>query len=208
MIITTKETDLDLKKYDSSKEGKKRFVNDLLQPLFLNMDSWEKISYELAPVSHGLAPEGQEHVVMTHKNPDKSLVVNVTGDSLLSLTKDVMDAVFHKDEAVGVKEVFKLLSETPVLSKFGYGITTESPSTIVLPKCEYTPSTDLDSTSDYHYDDYDTEWIKDTPDDDDDDGCWGWPEKVEDSDAKNDDDEIKNKIKLKIEKIKKERAQK
>lgn len=72
--------------YESTYEGKNAFVEEKLKPLILSMDTaWDDVEYV-----HAL---GGELVTLTNKNPDKTLHVNVTCDSIRALVRDVFTAI-------------------------------------------------------------------------------------------------------------------
>lgn len=84
--------------YASDHEGKRAFVLDVLRPLLLSMDCGiEEVWYldETNPVTR-MYPETVEIV---NANPEKSMNVNVTGDSKYALVCDVMKKVFGLDYA-------------------------------------------------------------------------------------------------------------
>jgi len=84
--------------YTSNHEGKRAFVQDRLRPLLLSMDCGiEEVWYldETNPVTR-MYPETVEIV---NANPEKSMSVNVSGDSNYALVCDVMKKVFGLDYA-------------------------------------------------------------------------------------------------------------
>ena len=76
--------------YASNHEGKRAFVQDRLRPLLLSMDCGiEEVWYldETNPVTR-LYPETVEII---NANPEKSMSVNVTGDSNYALRRHEKD---------------------------------------------------------------------------------------------------------------------
>lgn len=72
-----------MEQYQSTKEGKKAFVEERVKPLILSMDDcWEDVTYE---VIKGCG----EYVTLKNKNPEKTVEVNVTGDSITALVGDI-----------------------------------------------------------------------------------------------------------------------
>jgi len=72
-----------MKTYQATKEGKKAFVEEMVKPLILSMDDcWDDVSYEY---QSGIG----EYVTLKNKNPEKTIEVNVTGDSLNGVVSDI-----------------------------------------------------------------------------------------------------------------------
>lgn len=90
--------------YESNQEGKRAYVNDLLRPMLINaglgikdvqyLDS--KTTSNTLPALQQLYPE---EVVVVNANPSKSVMVNVSGDSISAMVCDVMKKVFGLDYA-------------------------------------------------------------------------------------------------------------
>ncbi len=73
--------------YYSNELGKKAFVEERIKPLLLSIDSgWDDTYYEFDEANHS------EVVKLINANPDKSLAVNVTCDSIKALAEDVLRA--------------------------------------------------------------------------------------------------------------------
>ncbi|MCR5224912.1 MAG: hypothetical protein K6C34_02410 [Alphaproteobacteria bacterium] len=85
--------------YASNHEGKCAFVQFLLKPLLLNMDCGIKEVRYLDEKS-SLTRLYPETVEIVNANPEKSMSVNVTGDSNYALVCDVMKKMFGLDYCV------------------------------------------------------------------------------------------------------------
>ena len=84
--------------YENNHEGKRAYVNDLLKPLLINAGLGIKdVRYldEESPLTR-LYPETVEIV---NANPEKSMSVNVSADSISAMVCDVMKRVFGLDYA-------------------------------------------------------------------------------------------------------------
>lgn len=89
---------MEKKIYESNYEGKQQYVAECLEPAIIGMDSsWESIQYSQAYEGR----EGLEVVLCTNKNPSKTIAVNVTCDSVVSLFFDVVKTI--KNTAYGGK---------------------------------------------------------------------------------------------------------
>ena len=69
--------------YESTIEGKRRFVEERLAPMMKDMDS------AIESVTYSKHIDG-EFVFVVNKNPDKTMKVNVSADSIKALVADVM----------------------------------------------------------------------------------------------------------------------
>ena len=84
--------------YENNHEGKRAYVNDLLKPLLVNSGlGIKEVRYldEKSPLTR-LYPETVEII---NTNPEKSMSVNVSADSIRALVCDVMKKVFGLDYA-------------------------------------------------------------------------------------------------------------
>lgn len=84
--------------YANNKEGKLAYVNDLLRPMLINAGLGVKdVRYldENSPLTR-MYPETVEIV---NANPEKSMSVNVSADSISAMVCDVMKRVFGLDYA-------------------------------------------------------------------------------------------------------------
>lgn len=84
--------------YESNHEGKRAYVNDLLKPMLINAGLGIKdVRYldEESPLTR-LYPETVEII---NANPEKSMSVNVSADSISAMVCDVMKRVFGLDYA-------------------------------------------------------------------------------------------------------------
>lgn len=84
--------------YENNHEGKRAYVNDLLKPLLVNAGlgiTDAQYVDEKSP-STRMCPETVEIV---NANPEKSISVNVSGDSISAMVCDVMKKVFGLDYA-------------------------------------------------------------------------------------------------------------
>ena len=76
-------------KYQSNYEGKARYTKDCLEPLFIGMgNGWTSVDY--------IVEGSQENILLTNANPDKTISVNVSHDSILALANDVMRAYLNE----------------------------------------------------------------------------------------------------------------
>lgn len=94
--------------YESNYEGKRAYVNDLLKPLLVNAGLGIKdVRYldEKSPLTR-MYPETIEIV---NTNPEKSMSVNVSADSISAMVCDVMKKVFGlgyaREEDTQLKEL-------------------------------------------------------------------------------------------------------
>lgn len=79
-----------MKQYQSTKEGKKAFVEEKVKPLILSMDTcWEDVTYECRG---GVG----EYVILKNKNPEKSLNVDVTADSITAMVSDIFGRLLSR----------------------------------------------------------------------------------------------------------------
>lgn len=74
--------------YESTKDGKRAFVAERLEPLMIGMDN------SIESVSYAVEEDGHEYVTLKNKNPDKTLKVCVSCDSILALVEDVTKKYF------------------------------------------------------------------------------------------------------------------
>lgn len=73
-------------KYASNYEGKKQYVSECLAPAIIGLDQgWESLEY----INNYQDRIGHEVVLCTNANPDKTVAVNVTCDSISALFWDV-----------------------------------------------------------------------------------------------------------------------
>ena len=73
-------------KYESNYEGKEAYVRECLAPAIINMNQgWESVEY----INNYSGRTGYEVVLCSNKNPDKTVAVNVTCDSISALFWDV-----------------------------------------------------------------------------------------------------------------------
>lgn len=74
--------------YQSTIEGKKKFVEEKVKPLVLAMDDrFVNVEY--------ITDGESEFVVVTNKNPDKTAQIDVTADSLTALVADVFEGYWY-----------------------------------------------------------------------------------------------------------------
>lgn len=90
--------------YENNKEGKRAYVNDLLRPMLINAGLGIKdVQYLDSETTSNTLPSLQqlypEEVLVINANPDKSVMVNVSGDSISAMVCDVMKKVFELDYA-------------------------------------------------------------------------------------------------------------
>lgn len=90
--------------YESNKEGKRAYVNDLLKPMLINAGlGITNVQYFDSKTTSNTLPSLQqlypEEVLVVNANPDKSLLVNVSDDSISALVCDVMKKVYGLDYA-------------------------------------------------------------------------------------------------------------
>lgn len=84
--------------YESNNEGKRAYVNDLLKPLLINADLGIK-DVQYLDKNSPVARMYPETVEIVNANLEKSMSVNVSGDSIRALVCDVMKKVFGLDYA-------------------------------------------------------------------------------------------------------------
>ena len=90
--------------YESNNEGKRAYVNDLLKPLLINAGLGIKdVQYLDSETTSNTLPSMQqlypEEILVVNANPDKSILINVSGDSIAALVCDVMKNVYGLDYA-------------------------------------------------------------------------------------------------------------
>ena len=99
--------------YKDNHEGKRAYVNDLLRPMLINAGlGIENVLYTDSETTSNTLPAFQqlypEEVVVINANPSKSVIVNVSGDSIRAMVCDVMKKVFEldyaRDEGSQIKE--------------------------------------------------------------------------------------------------------
>lgn len=84
--------------YESNNEGKRAYVNELLKPLLINADLGIK-DVQYLDKNSPVARMYPETVEIVNANLEKSMSVNVSGDSIRALVCDVMKKVFGLDYA-------------------------------------------------------------------------------------------------------------
>lgn len=99
--------------YKDNYEGKRAYVNDLLRPMLINAGlGIERVLYTDSETTSNTLPAFQqlypEEIVVVNANPSKSIIVNVSGDSIRAMVCDVMKKVFEldyaRDEVSQIKE--------------------------------------------------------------------------------------------------------
>ena len=90
--------------YENSKEGKRAYVNDLLRPMLINAGlGITNVQYLDSETTSSTLPSLKqlypEEVLVVNANPDKSILINVSGDSIAALVCDVMKNVYGLDYA-------------------------------------------------------------------------------------------------------------
>lgn len=90
--------------YENNYEGKRAYVNDLLKPLLVNAGlGIKEVRYSDSKTTSNTLPSMQqlypEEVLVVNANPDKSILINVSGDSIAALVCDVMKKVYGLDYA-------------------------------------------------------------------------------------------------------------
>lgn len=74
------------KVYTSSYEDKELFVKDILEPMLLSFDmGFVDAKYKRIG--------SNEFVNLTNRNPDKTILINVSCDSIRALVQDVLKAI-------------------------------------------------------------------------------------------------------------------
>lgn len=84
--------------YESNNEGKRAYVNDLLKPMLINADLGIK-DVQYLDKNNPVARMYPETVEIVNANLEKSMSINVSGDSIRALVCDVMKRVFGLDYA-------------------------------------------------------------------------------------------------------------
>ena len=90
--------------YESNCEGKRAYVKDLLKPMLINAGlGITNVQYLDSKTTSNTLPSMQqlypEEVLVVNANPDKSILINISGDSIAALVCDVMKRVFGLDYA-------------------------------------------------------------------------------------------------------------
>lgn len=84
--------------YENNHEGKRAYVNDLLKPLLVNAGLGIK-DVQYLDEKNPVARRYPETVEIINANPEKSMSVNVSADSIRAMVCDVMKRVFGLDYA-------------------------------------------------------------------------------------------------------------